>query len=804
MKKFLQNFKMWMVALVAMFAGTAFAQTPDATFSFASDGAEVVGGRQWTSGDVAVTATNWDGGTWGIGVNLYGGDLTATWGVMKVECATNNIEKIVFHGAMPDLKTVGEFEGTDSWVGSAAEVTFSCTEDVYLTSIDVYLGESSTGGSTSNYATIVSVNPAEGEISLDDNKYGTSQITIKLDGAWDADVYAEGVDNVAAKGIVFTTPEGDQAAPKALYMWQGADNIAIQFGYPNYAFMTPGTYTLSIPANLNTMGGKGNPAATYTWTVLGPSKFEFGWNDAQAQGTKKEGASEWDPFKTLTGFKINAPEGVVFDHLAEGVKLQTKEYDRETYKEVYTDVEGATVALVDGAVVITLAEAITEQGYYNYVLPEGSIFATDGRFNTEVSFSASVDPYSYFELDLGNEQWQGLEFKTPFNKLVITLPADVAATEVGETFTGSYWKDGNYDLTFNVTSFVQEGQKLTVNFTGGDAVPVSTEDVSVWFGLSFPQGFVKTADEFYLSSSHSVNNNKLVQGEDPEPDANEQTYADWKELVTVTMKAVYDAYEEWPTEDVVGEKPAKVIYDVCNYYSSTSWLFGTTMGFGDDWARAAAYYEGLGSSLEEEYAEALAIWEAYENAEPVSEPEEVTLVEEGVATGYLVDENGDSFSYSTFGVAFERYSDGSFVLPNFGGTSYALPVKMGEYYETYDVYYVVLEDVEGLGYVRHTEGYSDDYVFDPVISLGEDTTDTIYLGDWSYYDAEYDELWFNYLSIGQDAYGYFVVALEEPFETTGINTVIATDSNKVYDLSGRRMVKTQKGLNIVNGKVIIK
>ena len=41
-------------------------------------------------------------------------------------------------------------------------------------------------------------------------------------------------------------------------------------------------------------------------------------------------------------------------------------------------------------------------------------------------------------------------------------------------------------------------------------------------------------------------------------------------------------------------------------------------------------------------------------------------------------------------------------------------------------------------------------------------------------------------------------------EETGIGNVNVNDSSMIYDLSGRRVSKTQKGVYIVNGKKVMK
>lgn len=112
---------------------------------------------------------------------------------------------------------------------------------------------------------------------------------------------------------------------------------------------------------------------------------------------------------------------------------------------------------------------------------------------------------------------------------------------------------------------------------------------------------------------------KVVEADNtPQVDPAEEAYNAWYNLVMVDMKAVYDANPDWPTVDVPGQKPASVVYAVCEYYQQNNWLFGF-MGFGKDWKEAKDYYARFGKTVEGEYADALAIWQAYVDAPLVAE-----------------------------------------------------------------------------------------------------------------------------------------------------------------------------------------
>lgn len=87
--------------------------------------------------------------------------------------------------------------------------------------------------------------------------------------------------------------------------------------------------------------------------------------------------------------------------------------------------------------------------------------------------------------------------------------------------------------------------------------------------------------------------------------------------MTVDMKAVCDLYGGVaPTADEIGKKPANVAAAVVAYYKDNSWLFGP-MGF-SDWQQCKDYYARYGGTVAENYEEALAVWNAYNNAETVT------------------------------------------------------------------------------------------------------------------------------------------------------------------------------------------
>lgn len=896
-----------------------------------------------------------------------------------------------------------------------------------------------------DYASILSVSPAEGQIKLDDNENGLTSITIYMDGEWDRNVYA-GEGNPVPEGVSLVGPEGAVTINDSygFCMWEGTNQINVN--HTPYTLTTPGEYTLTIPAGLNTIGGKPNPAISYTWTVVARTTFEFSrYGGVEAIGVA--GSDYWSPMRSLEGFKLPIPEDVELVDVPASVALNVSVNG--------ADATAVTCALAqtEGSLVFTFPAAYTEKCSVNVEIPAGVFTCTTGLTNKAFNTSFSVDPTHYFSFEIAGEK----EITGPITGFDLTLSEEVAVATVGQTFTATYWQDGNQEKTVNVTGYSQNGNVFTINFAdeefphdvyvgvafaegflatadgaishslnswnhfvktptgGGEGGEEGNEDEGVVFdfgagcsidgvavavGSAWPQGAAMTKDGVSITSNKNLEikewggtvyfelpryvefditapegatiekvtlensfsnldfegfakdekdaysctyenaesvhlvslsstfitkiivklakdagaaadanfdfividqthhiytdngvscefgahwvgygcdlwdgeavtfiseekkiakvelditskdgdfiiregegsisvdgnlatwmgaTNKLVlastydiafsaariwfaseeeggeEGGEDVDDENETIYANWKELVLVTMKEVYDANPEWPTEDVVGQKPADVTYAVCKYYYDNSWLFGP-MGFGDDWKVAVAYYEGFGKTLAEQYEEGLAVWNAYDAAELVAAPTEVTLVEEGVATGVFYDYNDARIDCDAVPVAYEKWSDGSFVLKNFWATGYDLTAKTTKYWDDYNCYSIEFEASEELGTAQQDQYGQNWLVFNSSV---EYNTESAYglIAEGCYYYIDDEMLDICYYSNGQQYYAYFTIYLGIPYQNDGIHTVLAEESDSIYDLAGRRIAKTQKGLNIINGKVVLK
>lgn len=237
------------------------------------------------------------------------------------------------------------------------------------------------------------INPAVGTISLDDNEYGLHYITVFMNGTWEQDI-----DDV--KGITFTDDQGKAVPFNPVYLAKNSEQINVNL---TESLITPGTYTLHIPAGLGTLTADGesdlvNEEMSFTWTLQAAEYFKFDYNDIVAQG-EGEGYDK----KTLTGFKLFAPQGVTFTpNSAMKPVIQKVEYaEGEDYmggEATYTDVDATwNVNTTDNTITITFTNSYTENGSYQFAIPEGCIEAADGRTNKEVSLSASVDNTVYID-----------------------------------------------------------------------------------------------------------------------------------------------------------------------------------------------------------------------------------------------------------------------------------------------------------------------------------------------------------------------------------------------------------------------
>lgn len=273
------------------------------------------------------------------------------------------------------------------------------------------------------------ISPEEGTISLDDNEYGLHYFTIYMNGTWE-----QNAENVA--GITITDATGATLDINPVSLWKGSDQINVSL---TESLTTPGTYTLHIPAGLNTLTygvdtDLMNPEMTFSWTITAATHFEFGYYDIVA--LPEDG-------KSLTGFKLYLPDGVQYGSIAkQTISLVT--YDEETYEASETPVTARfTYNQADRCIDVTFSKAYTEKGSYSFAIPEDAFVAADGRTSKEVRLSGYVDPTEYISFVATPEGDKTIT--GPVAGITLTFPA-------GTTLTGA-----NFDLTkvnvFGSTTF---------------------------------------------------------------------------------------------------------------------------------------------------------------------------------------------------------------------------------------------------------------------------------------------------------------------------------------------------------------
>lgn len=191
--------------------------------------------------------------------------------------------------------------------------------------------------------------------------------------------------------------------------------------------------------------------------------------------------------------------------------------------------------------------------------------------------------------------------------------------------------------------------------------------------------------------------------------------------------------------------------------------------------------------------------------EAAAEPE---LVESGYATGIFYAFYFGERDIDYIPVAYQKYSDGSYVFPRFVNDAADLNVSLGELDE-YNCNSLLIDDCEGVGAheVFTYEGYEycpfDVYRFVEPVAIGPDLIDFIFLDGTSYYDPARNNIVLDYVSAIDEEEYMFIVDFALPFDveddSTGLTAVGAERSQQIYDVFGRRTNKLQTGFNIVNG-----
>lgn len=186
------------------------------------------------------------------------------------------------------------------------------------------------------------------------------------------------------------------------------------------------------------------------------------------------------------------------------------------------------------------------------------------------------------------------------------------------------------------------------------------------------------------------------------------------------------------------------------------------------------------------------------------------MAETGVATasfvgggGYYDDDLGQ------FGVAYDK-SDDVIVLKNFVNGK-DLTINVGEY----DGSQCPLQFVDAEGVGANTM-YEDEwgleyatYKFEQNLVYGEEEIEFIYVDMFgialSYYQPNRNVLVLDYQSAVTEGEANLKIDFNTPWEgdmPVGVSELTIKNDNQAYDLMGCKLQQVQKGLNVVNGKVI--
>lgn len=172
MKKFLQKSSAWLVMLVAWFAVSMTAMAQDVTWDFSTDSHFTR--IPETKDGLTVNVAYLDGAA-----NLYSNDLTvgeSHYGWLQIS-SENTITKIVFHeipgwqGMATLVCSDGSFtsmsNSVSTWEGSANEIVFSSTSDVYCSYIEVWFG----AVDETNYTLEFVDAPSGASVTIDGKEY---------------------------------------------------------------------------------------------------------------------------------------------------------------------------------------------------------------------------------------------------------------------------------------------------------------------------------------------------------------------------------------------------------------------------------------------------------------------------------------------------------------------------------------------------------------------------------------------------------------------------------------------------------
>ena len=437
---------------------------------------------------------DWNGST-----NIYG-DYTAAdgWGYITLSCFDKDIVKVELT-TKGDAGTVYEYNHNGSmttsgnvavWEGSAHELGFTSSADVYITKIVVY---------TESAGAIVKDCSIDVDHFADNCKPGKVEsiskwITLYMQANTLATGWTGGHN--CPEGVTFTTEAGEEIPVDQFNYWAGSNQIGVNL-YEEIT--TPGVYTLHIPEGLVAFeGGKFNKEINATWTIVAPD--------------------------------LRPTEDVTFDYANEGIVAEK----------------------------------------------EGVKFSTTGTYNEANKY-------------LRGRNEETMTFTAPegctIKRIVLRQEGDFNGSPAG--YTANAGEVASYD-------------NLTLTWTGDDATVVLTHG---------------GATCYFTSAVVTIAGDNL--GEEPVVDPNEACFDAWKALINGAFADIaYEYGYQMPEQDVVGKKPAAVAAPCVEYWSNRT----AFVQMGMPWEIVNAYLSTLyQTTLADDYAYAQSILAAYEAAEVVTE-----------------------------------------------------------------------------------------------------------------------------------------------------------------------------------------
>lgn len=365
----------------------------------------------------------------------------------------------------------------------------------------------------------------------------------------------------------------------------------------NQVITSPGAYTYTIPAGMiKSADGEAFAEQTFTFNIVGTFPVN---------GCSPLEASKFEQLE-LTFSK----------EIAEVANLSRLYVTDTYYYSPVAFVNGYTISEDKKTVTLTLDNAISEEGWYDFSIPEGIFISADGEINAYADFWLNVvDPTPAFTTnlndgdrvqELGNLQ---IGFKN-VNEVILAEGKEVVAylPSEGESKGTATYADGIITVTFN-KEFTEEGtyyfvipegmftmdgvpneeRMITVELFTLSITPLAIESVTPGDGeidqigrivVSFNQDIQMAWDEEYQTISKVIyltdaagNKIALTENYNPSLSYNQLEYASGSTYAENGWELIVEPIT------AAGTYTLDLSQIVVNYGKDENWMFNAFNGF---------------------------------------------------------------------------------------------------------------------------------------------------------------------------------------------------------------------------------